>query len=87
MRLNQVTLQEKYLRASLLLRLVGFSPDQNFGRTLLFSLQSTSNLFRVSETKGFTLTASGEVLQLILRLLGPLFFGLALLSLRGRVKR
>jgi uncharacterized protein YjbI with pentapeptide repeats len=65
----------------------GFRPDQGFGRTLLFSIESTSSLFRVPATEGFVLTAGGEVLQVILRLLGPLFFGLALLSLRGRVKR
>jgi uncharacterized protein YjbI with pentapeptide repeats len=65
----------------------GFSPDRGFGRTLLFSIESTSSLFRVPETPGFALTAAGEVLQVLLRLLGPLFFGLALLSLRGRVKR
>jgi len=29
----------------------------------------------------------GEALQLMLRVLGPLCFGLAMLSLRGRVKR
>lgn len=33
------------------------------------------------------LTEGGKGLQLALRLLGPLFFGLALLALRGRVKR
>jgi uncharacterized protein YjbI with pentapeptide repeats len=65
----------------------GFRPDQSLGRGLLFSMESTSSLFRVPETKDFALTAGGEVLQVILRLLGPLFFGLALLSLRGRVKR
>jgi uncharacterized protein YjbI with pentapeptide repeats len=65
----------------------GFRPDRGFGRGLLFSLGSTSSLFRAPETEGFALTASGEVLQIVLRLLGPLFFGLALLSLRGRVKR
>jgi hypothetical protein len=65
----------------------GFRPDQDFGRSLLFSIESTSSLFRVPETSGFALTAGGEVLQVTLRLLGPLFFGLALLSLRGRVKR
>ena len=65
----------------------GFRPDRGFGRTLLFSIESTSSLFRVPETEGFALTAGGEVLQVVLRLLGPLFFGLALLSLRGRVKR
>ncbi len=70
-----------------LLDLWGFRPDQSFGRALLFSLGSTSSLFRAPETEGFALTASGEVLLIVLRLLGPLFFGLALLSLRGRVKR
>jgi hypothetical protein len=64
-----------------------FRPDRGFGRTLLFSIESTSSLFRVPETEGFALTAGGEVLQVVLRLLGPLLFGLALLSLRGRVKR
>ncbi len=65
----------------------GFRPDQDLGRALLFSIESTSSLFRVPETNGFALTAGGEVLQVLLRLLGPLFFGLTLLSLRGRVKR
>ena len=65
----------------------GTRPDQDFGRTLLFSLQSTSSLSRVPETPGFALTAAGELMQVVLRLLGPLFFGLALFSLRGRVKR
>ena len=65
----------------------GFRPDRDFGRALLFSTESTSSLFRAPEAKGSILTSGGEVLQIILRLLGPLFFGLALLSLRGRVKR
>jgi hypothetical protein len=65
----------------------GFRPEQPFGRALLFSIQSTSSLFRVPELKDAVLTDGGEALQVVLRLLGPLFFGLALLSLRGRVKR
>jgi uncharacterized protein YjbI with pentapeptide repeats len=65
----------------------GFQPDQAYGRTLLFSIESTSSLFRAPETQGAALTATGELLQILLRLIGPLFFGLALLSLRGRVKR
>jgi hypothetical protein len=43
------------------------------------------SLFRVPATP--ELTAAGEAIQRPLRLLGPLFFGLALLSLRARVKR
>jgi hypothetical protein len=65
----------------------GFQPDRGYGRTLLFSVESTSSLFRAPETGGAALTARGELLQILLRLIGPLFFGLALLSLRGRVKR
>jgi len=66
---------------------VGFTPRVGLTRALLFSAESTSNLFRVPELKGTNLTETGEALQMALRLLGPLFFGLALLSLRGRVRR
>ena len=65
----------------------GFSPDRHLGRALIFSIESTSSLFRLPETEGSALTPAGEVLQVVLRLLGPLFFALALLSVRGRVKR
>jgi hypothetical protein len=50
----------------------------------LFALESSISLLRAPEAK---LTACGEVIQIFLRLAGPLFFGLAVLSLRGRVKR
>jgi uncharacterized protein YjbI with pentapeptide repeats len=66
---------------------VGFDPRPPFARALLFSLESTSSLFRVPELKETSLTYAGETLQVALRLLGPLFFGLALLALRGRIKR
>jgi uncharacterized protein YjbI with pentapeptide repeats len=59
--------------------------DQPFWRSLLFSAQSTTSLFRVPDKP--PLEPVGEALQVALRLLGPLLFGLALLSLRGRVKR
>jgi hypothetical protein len=65
----------------------GFSSDRPFGPALIFSIESTSSLFRVPETGGSDLTSAGEILQVVLRLLGPLFFGLTLLSVRGRVKR
>jgi len=57
------------------------------GRSLLFSAESTSNLFRAPRSPHFELTSWGEAMQIPLRLLGPLFFGLALVSLRGRVRR
>jgi hypothetical protein len=65
----------------------GFTPRPDYARALLFSIESTSSLFRAPETPNLALTYGGEALQVLLRLLGPLFFGLALLSLRGRVKR
>jgi hypothetical protein len=66
------------------LDLWGFRPDRSYGRALLFALESSISLLRAPEAK---LTAGGEVIQIALRLAGPLFFGLALVSLRGRVKR
>jgi hypothetical protein len=72
------------LAGALLLDWFGFRPDESFGRSLLFSLESSVSLLRAPETK---LTAGGEVVQIVLRLAGPLFFALALLALRGRVKR
>jgi hypothetical protein len=63
----------------------GFRTHEHFGEALTFSAESTTSLFRAPEQRN--LTIAGEWLQIGLRLLGPLFFGLALLSLRGRVKR
>jgi hypothetical protein len=59
-------------------------PHHPYGRALLFALDSSISLLRAPTT---TLTAGGQVIQIFLRLAGPLFFGLALLALRGRVKR
>jgi hypothetical protein len=59
--------------------------DEPFWRALLFSAQSTTSLFKAPDSP--QPEPVGEALQLALRLLGPLFFALALLSLRGRVKR
>ena len=70
----------------------GFDPDQNYWKSLLFSAESTTSLFRPPSlgTEGgerIMLTDAGHVLQMGLRLLGPLFFALAILALRARVKR
>jgi hypothetical protein len=62
----------------------GFPSEHSFLDAVTFSAESTTSLFRAPERP---LTLAGEWLQIGLRLLGPLFFGLALLSLRGRVKR
>jgi hypothetical protein len=66
------------------LDLWGFRPDKPYGRALLFAVESSVSLLRAPTA---ALTASGEVIQIVLRLAGPLLFGLALVSLRGRIKR
>jgi hypothetical protein len=48
-------------------------------------VESSISLLR--EPNSDVLGDCGQVIAITLRLLGPLFFGLALLSLRGRVKR
>jgi len=50
-----------------------------------YSVQSTTSLLRAPTTE--PLTESGRVIEIMVRLLGPLLIGLALLALRGRVKR
>lgn len=70
-----------------LLHWFGYSSRPSFTRAILLSAQSSSSLLRTSQTTQFTLTAGGEIVVMALRLLGPLFLGLFLLSLRGRVKR
>jgi hypothetical protein len=54
------------------------------GGPVAFALESAISLLRAPNA---ALTTGGEFVQIALRLLGPLFLGLALLALRGRVKR
>jgi hypothetical protein len=65
----------------------GFARTPTWSRALLFTSESTTSLFRPVVARGNVLTQDGEILSLVLRLLGPLFLGFAVLSLRGRVKR
>jgi hypothetical protein len=51
---------------------------------LAFSAESTVSLFRAPDR---ALTLPGRWAQMVLRVLGPVLFGLAVLSLRGRVRR
>jgi uncharacterized protein YjbI with pentapeptide repeats len=51
---------------------------------LAFSVESTVSLLRPPDR---SLTLPGRWTQMLLRILGPVLFGLMLLSLRGRVKR
>jgi hypothetical protein len=50
-----------------------------------YSVQSSTSLLRAPATE--SLTKSGRVIEIVLRLLGPLLLGLAILAVRGRVKR
>ncbi|WP_370934608.1 pentapeptide repeat-containing protein [Amycolatopsis sp. cg13] len=62
------------------------SPHPALGTCLIYVAQSTVSL----ETKLAmlpNLTWPGEILRLAMRLLGPVFLGLALLAIRNRVKR
>jgi uncharacterized protein YjbI with pentapeptide repeats len=66
--------------------LVGFAkPPQpvSYWTSLLYSFRATLSL----TDSNVQLTAWGELLQGLLRLTGPVLLGLALLALRGRVKR
>ena len=58
--------------------------NANIATALLFSIQSVTALFRGPERQ---LSPSGEWVQLLLRFIGPVLIGLAILSIRGRVKR
>jgi hypothetical protein len=56
-----------------------------FREAAYYSVQSATSLLR--EPTGEPLTTTGRITEITLRLLGPLLLGLALLALRGRVKR
>lgn len=64
----------------------GYRPGANmdFLDSVRFSLRAATSLLRGPEQK---LTATGEWIELALRFTGPVLFGLAILALRGRVRR
>jgi hypothetical protein len=72
------------IASAALLSWFGFHHSQSYGRSLLFAIDSSISLLRAPSA---SLTAGGQIVEIALRLLGPLFFGLALLALRSRVKR
>jgi uncharacterized protein YjbI with pentapeptide repeats len=63
---------------------VGFLQPVPIGRALTYSAGSAVS---VTSTPDLPLSTWGEVFRIILRIAGPLFLGLAVLSLRGRIKR
>jgi uncharacterized protein YjbI with pentapeptide repeats len=64
----------------------GYPPGQDatYADSVRFSLRAATSILRGPEQR---LTPAGEWIELVLRFTGPVLFGLALLALRGRVKR
>lgn len=58
--------------------------DTSFGGALVYSARTVIGLTRDPQPR---LTRFGDVVQILLRLVGPVLLGLAILSIRGRVKR
>jgi uncharacterized protein YjbI with pentapeptide repeats len=56
----------------------------DYTSSLRFTLRAATSLLRGSDQ---ALTPTGEWIELVLRFLGPLLLGLAVLALRGRVRR
>jgi len=63
---------------------VGFEGGRGYGASVLYAVESSVSLMRMPDAP---LTPAGQVLTLVLRILGPLLFGLGALALRSRVKR
>ena len=75
--------------AAIVLRVAGYAgpvpdPHPGLGDSVLYSAQFTLSLDKSTMPK---LTATGEIVRLFMRLLGPLLLGLGLLAIRNRVKR
>jgi uncharacterized protein YjbI with pentapeptide repeats len=66
------------------LALWGFHQPRAYLRSVLFAAQSSLTLLHPPEAH---LSAPGEVIQIVVRLAGPALVGLAILSLRSRIKR
>jgi hypothetical protein len=64
----------------------GYPPGKghDYGYSLQFSLRAATSFFRGTDQQ---LSTAGGWMELVLRLIGPLLFGVAVLALRGRVKR
>jgi hypothetical protein len=62
----------------------GIEPNASYAHAVLFATESSISLLRAPQAD---LSPSGQAVEILLRVAGPLFFGLAVFSLRGRVKR
>jgi hypothetical protein len=71
-----------------LLQVVGFNGgDPSFRDVLIYAAQGTLSLQTSDKALTEHVSWAGEMLRIILRLSGPVLLGLALLSIRNRVKR
>jgi hypothetical protein len=61
-------------------------PRPGWLSAFFYSLQSSTSLLS-STVSALPLTGFGEVVQIALKLLGPIFVGLAILAVRNRIKR
>jgi hypothetical protein len=67
---------------------VGFvGTHPSLWNSLVYTAQATLSLESKAKPLIHQLSVSGEILRIVLRLSGPLLLGLALLSVRNRVKR
>jgi uncharacterized protein YjbI with pentapeptide repeats len=70
----------------LLFQAWGLTGSEGFLKTWIFSLETATNLLG-QFTEDVRVNTVGELLQVALRVVGPLLLGLAVLSLRGRIRR
>ena len=71
-----------------LLQAIGFNGgDPGFRDALIYAAQSTISIASGNKALTEHVSWAGEVLRIVLRLAGPVLLGLALLSVRNRVKR
>jgi uncharacterized protein YjbI with pentapeptide repeats len=63
----------------------GFAVQRNLGDALIYSFGASARV--ATKFDHVPLTAGGSILAIVLGIVGPLLFGLALLSVRGRVQR
>ena len=63
----------------------GFAGERNLGDALIYSFGASARV--ATKFDHVPLTAGGSILAILLGIVGPLLFGLALLSVRGRVQR
>jgi uncharacterized protein YjbI with pentapeptide repeats len=61
-------------------------PRPGWLSALFYSLDSSTSLLSGSQPN-LTLTSGGDMVQIALKLLGPVFVGLAILAMRNRIKR